>query len=127
MWAIEEGTIQQTGKLLPPMVFEDDGEAPRTVPYSTLLTGVLLKHVISGSFVLVAMNAVQYTLINWLPAIFITQGINLRDSIALNTMNTLGASSGISITMLVMGKTPGKTMGVGLLVSIAVLGYAYSL
>lgn len=73
------------------------------------------------------MNVVQYTLINWLPTIFMTQGINLKDSIVLNTMSMFGAPFGIFIAMLVMDKIPRKTMGVGLLVLIAVLGYIYSL
>lgn len=127
MRAIEERVVQQTGKPLPPVVIEDDGKAPRAVPYSALLTGVLLKRVILGSFVLIAMNVVQYTLINWLPTIFMTRGINLKDSIVLNTMSMFGAPFGIFIAMLVMDKIPRKTMGVGLLVLIAVLGYIYSL
>ena len=127
MLAIEEGVVQQTGKPLPPVALEDDGKPPRAVPYSALLTGVLLRRVILGSFVLIAMNVVQYTLINWLPTIFMTQGINLKDSIVLNTMSMFGAPFGIFIAMLVMDKIPRKTMGVGLLVLIAVLGYIYSL
>ncbi|EBS4177598.1 MFS transporter, partial [Salmonella enterica subsp. enterica serovar Bovismorbificans] len=102
-------------------------QPPRSVPYSALLTGVLLKRVILGSCVLIAMNVVQYTLINWLPTIFMTQGINLKNSIVLNTMSMFGAPFGIFIAMLVMDKIPRKTMGVGLLILIAVLGYIYSL
>ncbi|SRA63647.1 major facilitator superfamily protein [Escherichia coli] len=127
MRSIEEGVIRHTGKPLPPVVIADDGKAPQAVPYSALLTGVLLKRVILGSCVLIAMNVVQYTLINWLPTIFMTQGINLKDSIVLNTMSMFGAPFGIFIAMLVMDKIPRKTMGVGLLILIAVLGYIYSL
>ena len=50
-----------------------------------------------------------------------TQGINLKDSIVLNTMSMFGAPFGIFIAMLVMDKIPRKTMGVGLLILIAVL------
>ncbi|CAC0104214.1 MFS transporter [Salmonella enterica subsp. enterica serovar Paratyphi C] len=127
MQAIEAGIERQTGKPLPPVVIESSGKPPRSVPYSALLTGVLLKRVILGSCVLIAMNVVQYTLINWLPTIFMTQGINLKDSIVLNTMSMFGAPFGIFIAMLVMDKIPRKTMGVGLLILIAVLGYIYSL
>ena len=118
MRSIEEGVIRQTGKPLPPVVIADDGKAPQAVPYSALLTGVLLKRVILGSCVLIAMNVVQYTLINWLPTIFMTQGINLKDSIVLNTMSMFGAPFGIFIAMLVMDKIPRKTMGMGLLILI---------
>lgn len=75
MRSIEEGVIRQTGKPLPSVVIADDGKAPQAVPYSALLTGVLLKRVILGSCVLIAMNVVQYTLINWLPTIFMTRGL----------------------------------------------------
>jgi putative MFS transporter len=95
MRAIEGRVARQTGKSLPPVVIDDDGKPPRAVPYSALLTGALLKRVILGSFVLIAMNVVQYTLINWLPTIFMTQGINLKDSIVLNTMSMFGAPFGI--------------------------------
>lgn len=94
MRSIEEGVIRQTGKPLPPVVIADDGKAPQAVPYSALLTGVLLKRVILGSCVLIAMNVVQYTLINWLPTIFMTR-VNLKDSIVLNTMSMFGAPFGI--------------------------------
>ncbi len=42
-------------------------------------------------------------------------------------MSMFGAPFGIFIAMLVMDKIPRKTMGVGLLVLIAGLGYIYSL
>lgn len=40
-------------------------------------------------------------------------------------MSMFGAPFGIFIAMLVMDKIPRKTMGVGLLILIAVLGYIY--
>ncbi len=52
---------------------------------------------------LITMNVVQYTLINWLPTILVT-GINLKDSIVLNTMSMFGHAIGIFIAMLVMDK-----------------------
>ncbi|PWC19668.1 MFS transporter [Brenneria corticis] len=127
MQDIEARVVRQTGKPLPPVVIADDERQPKAVPYLALLKGALLKRVILGSFVLIAMNVVQYTLINWLPTIFMTQGINLKDSIVLNTMSMFGAPFGIFIAMLVMDKIPRKTMGIGLLILIAVLGYIYSL
>jgi len=97
------------------------------LPYAALFHGELLKRVILGSMVLIAMNVVQYTLINWMPTIFMTQGINLKDSIVLNTMSMFGAPAGIFIAMLIMDRIPRKVMGVGLLLIIAVMGYIYSL
>ncbi len=109
MRSIEEGVIRQTGKPCRPWLLLMTVKHHK-VPYSALLTGVLLKRVILGSCVLIAMNVVQYTLINWLPTIFMTRGINLKDSIVLNTMSMFGAPFGIFIAMLVMDKIPRKTM-----------------
>lgn len=127
MAAIEKKVEAQTGTKLPPVEEVAEAAKPAALPYSALLKGELLKRVILGSFVLIAMNVVQYTLINWLPTIFMTQGIDLKDSIVLNTMSMFGAPFGIFIAMLVMDKIPRKVMGVGLLILIAGLGYIYSL
>ena len=128
MSEIEKRVEAQTNTKLPEITAAaEESKKEKALPYSALLHGVLLKRVILGSFVLIAMNVVQYTLINWLPTIFMTQGINLKDSIVLNTMSMFGAPFGIFIAMLVMDKIPRKVMGVGLLVLIAILGYVYSL
>lgn len=127
MQEIERKVSEKTQQTLSPVLPTEVTALPKTVPYSSLLKGALLKRVILGSFVLIAMNVVQYTLINWLPTIFMSQGINLKDSIVLNTMSMFGAPFGIFIAMMVMDRIPRKTMGVGLLLFIAVLGYVYSL
>ena len=127
MSEIEAKVEKQTGKKLEPVEDLPEEAAPVALSYGDLLHGELLKRVILGSFVLIAMNVVQYTLINWLPTIFLTQGINLKDSIVLNTMSMFGAPFGIFIAMLIMDKIPRKTMGISLLLAIAVLGYLYSL
>lgn len=127
MCEIEALVERQTGKKLEPVADVSTEEKEQILPYSALFKGELLKRVILGSFVLIAMNVVQYTLINWLPTIFMTQGINLKNSIVLNTMSMFGAPFGIFIAVLVMDKVPRKVMGVGLLVVIAGLGYVYSL
>ena len=128
MSEIEKRVEAQTNMKLPEItIAAEESKKEKALPYSALLHGVLLKRVILGSFVLIAMNVVQYTLINWLPTIFMTQGINLKDSIVLNTMSMFGAPFGIFIAMLIMDKIPRKVMGVGLLILIAILGYIYSL
>jgi putative MFS transporter len=73
------------------------------------------------------MNVVQYTLINWLPTMLLQQGINLRDSVVLNTMSMVGAPIGILIAVFIIDRFPRKMFGVGLLVIVAALGYIYSL
>lgn len=127
MSTIEKAIEKETGKKLEPVVSYKVDKSEKTIPFSSLFKGTLLKRVILGSFVLIAMNVVQYTLINWLPTIFLTQGIDLKDSIVLNTMSMFGAPFGIFIAMLVIDRIPRKVMGSGLLILIAALGYVYSL
>lgn len=102
-----------------------DGEVAQ-LPYSALFKGDLLKRVILGSFVLIAMNVVQYTLINWLPTMLLAQGIDLKQSVVLNTMSMFGAPLGIFIAIFIIDRFPRKIFGIGLLVMIAVLGYIYA-
>ncbi|RAX19067.1 MFS transporter [Actinomyces sp. Z5] len=97
------------------------------LPYSALFKGELLKRVIVGSFALIAMNVIQYTLINWLPTMLLSQGIDLADSVVLNTMSMFGAPIGIFIAIFIIDRFPRRVFGIGLLLIIAVLGYVYSL
>lgn len=126
---IENKVEKNIGKKLDPVNInaEADTKQNKSISFLDLFKGTLLKRVILGSFVLIAMNVVQYTLINWLPTIFLAQGINLKDSIVLNTMSMFGAPFGIFIAMLIMDKIPRKVMGVALLIVVASLGYIYSM
>lgn len=126
---IEAEVEKNTGKKLELIPTNSLEETKKTanISFAELFKGALLKRVILGSFVLIAMNVVQYTLINWLPTIFLAQGINLKDSIVLNTMSMFGAPFGIFIAMLIIDKIPRKVMGPGLLIVIAILGYIYSM
>lgn len=98
-----------------------------TIAYSALFKGELLKRVILGSFVLIAMNVIQYTLINWLPTMLLSQGIDLKQSVVLNTMSMFGAPIGIFIAVFIIDRFPRKVFGPVLLIIMAVLGYIYSL
>lgn len=97
------------------------------IPYRALFKGELLKRVILGSFVLIAMNVIQYTLMNWLPTMLLSQGIDLKQSVVLNTMSMFGAPIGIFIAVFIIDRFPRKVFGPTLLIVMAVLGYIYSL
>lgn len=125
---IEAEVERKTGKKLELVSTISDKKAKeKVIPYSHLLRGKLLKRVILGAFVLIAMNVVQYTLINWLPTIFLKQGVNIKQSLFMNTMAMFGAPFGVFIAAMTIDKIPRKVMGIGLLAIIAVLGYIYSL
>ena len=126
---IEITVEKSTGKKLQPTpdAAEELSVEGVQIPYSALFKGTLLKRVILGSFVLIAMNVVQYTLINWLPTMLLKQGINLQDSVVLNTMSMFGAPIGIFVAVFIIDRLPRKVFGVGLLVIVAALGYIYSI
>ncbi|NVF11122.1 MFS transporter [Anaerococcus sp. AGMB00486] len=122
--SIEERIEAQTGKKLPEVKISNEGGLS-SISYGELFKGELLKRVIIGSLVLIGMNVIQYTLMNWLPTIFAAKGINTKDSTLLNTVGLFGAPFGIFIASLIMDKLPRKVMGIGLLVIIGVLGIFY--
>lgn len=126
---IENEVSKETNSVLPEIhkdKTEKNEEEKQNISYTKFFKGNLLKRVILGSFALIAMNVTQYTLINWLPTMFLAQGIDLKKSVFLNTMNMFGAPVGIFIATLIMDKIPRKVMGIGLLSFMAVLGYIYS-
>lgn len=127
---IEANVETSTGKKLPPITVDAEQDAATKeiqISYRDLFKGTLLKRVILGSFVLISMNVVQYTLINWLPTIFLNQGIDLKNSVLLNTMSMFGAPIGIFIATFIIDRVPRKVLGISLLLIIAILGYVYSL
>lgn len=120
MTKIEKEIEASTGKPLPPVT-----EAPKVVkqlPYSALFKGKLLRRTIVGSLVLIGMNTIQYTLMNWMPSMLKSLGYNTSESQFMTMFGLFGAPFGIFIASLIMDKIPRRTMGVGLLAGMAVLG-----
>ncbi|RKJ54810.1 MFS transporter [bacterium 1XD42-1] len=120
MSKIEKDIEASLGKPLPPVT-----EAPKEVkqlPYSALFKGKLLRRTIVGSFVLIGMNTIQYTLMNWMPSMLKSMGFDTSQSQFMTMFGLFGAPFGIFIASLIMDKLPRRVLGVGLLVGMAVLG-----
>lgn len=120
MTKIEKEIEASTGKPLPPVT-----EAPKDVkqlPYSALFRGKLLKRTVVGSLVLIGMNTIQYTLMNWMPSLLRSLGYDTSSSQFMTMFGLFGAPFGIFIASLIMDKIPRRVMGVGLLAGMAVLG-----
>ncbi|MCI9058925.1 MAG: MFS transporter [Lachnospiraceae bacterium] len=120
MTKIEKEIEASIGKPLPPVT-----EAPKDVkqlPYSALFRGKLLKRTIVGSLVLIGMNTIQYTLMNWMPSLLRSLGYDTSSSQFMTMFGLFGAPFGIFIASLIMDKIPRRVMGVGLLAGMAVLG-----
>ena len=117
---IEKEIEAATGKPLPEVT---EGPKPvKQLPYSALFKGKLLRRTIVGSLVLIGMNTIQYTLMNWMPSMLSSMGFDTSQSQFMTMFGLFGAPLGIFIASLIMDKIPRKAMGVALLAIMAVFG-----
>lgn len=120
MTRIEKEIEASTGKKLPEVT-----EAPKPVkqlPYSALFKGKLLRRTIVGSLVLIGMNTIQYTLMNWMPSLLRSLGYDTSQSQFMTMFGLFGAPFGIFLASLYMDKISRKLTGVLLLLGMAVMG-----
>jgi putative MFS transporter len=122
---------QKNGIKLPPVqthILNDTQKKDETkVPFSVLFKGSLLGRTILGISVLIGMNIALYSIMTWIPTLFIKSGITITKSLLMTTLILFGAPLGVFIATRVIDKFPRKWLAVFLLCSIAVLGYLYSL
>lgn len=121
MTSIEKEIEASTGKPLPP-VEAVEAKAIKNLPYSALFKGKLLKRTICGSLVLIGMNTIQYTLMNWMPSLLSSLGYDTSQSQFMTMFGLFGAPFGIFLASLYMDKVPRKATGVILLIAMAVMG-----
>ena len=121
MTSIEKEFDASTGKPLPP-VEAVEAKAVKNLPYSALFKGKLLKRTICGSLVLIGMNTIQYTLMNWMPSLLSSLGYDTSQSQFMTMFGLFGAPFGIFLASLYMDKVPRKATGVILLIAMAVMG-----
>jgi len=120
MTKIEKEIEASTGKPLPPVQAEP--KEIKNLPYSALFHGKLLRRTIVGSLVLIGMNTIQYTLMNWMPSLLNGLGYDTSQSQFMTMFGLFGAPFGIFIASLIMDKIPRKVMGVVLLAGMALFG-----
>ena len=121
MTSIEKEIEASTGKPLPP-VEAVEAKAVKNLPYSALFKGKLLKRTICGPLVLIGMNTIQYTLMNWMPSLLSSLGYDTSQSQFMTMFGLFGAPFGIFLASLYMDKVPRKATGVILLIAMAVMG-----
>ena len=121
MTSIEKEIEASTGKPLPP-VEAVEAKAVKNLPYSALFKGKLLKRTICGSLVLIGMNTIQYTLMNWMPSLLSSLGYDTSQPQFMTMFGLFGAPFGIFLASLYMDKVPRKATGVILLIAMAVMG-----
>jgi putative MFS transporter len=119
---IEKEIEASTGKPLPPVT--EEPAKVKSLPYSALFHGKLMRRTIVGSLVLIGMNTIQYTLMTWMPSLLVGLGYNTSTSQFMTMFGLFGAPFGIFIASLVIDRVPRKVMGVLLLSGMAALGIA---
>lgn len=130
MRRIESEVEQEYGSALPPIKEGHGGSRHHVqhveVPYRELFHGILLRRVILGAFVLIAMNVTAYTLMTWLPTILLLKGIDINQSFVLYTVMAVGAPAGAFLAMELMDRCSRKVMGIGLLLIMAIVGPVFA-
>ena len=126
MTSIEKEIEKSTGKPLPPVEVTNP-KPVKKLPFTALFKGKLLRRTIVGSLVLIGMNTIQYTLMNWMPSMLSGLGYDTSKSQFMTMFGLFGAPFGIFIASLIMDKIPRRVMGVILLAGMAGLGVATGL
>lgn len=126
---IERNIEKETGTKLSPVMEADiigDSEV-KSLPFSSLFKGKLLRRTILGCFVLIGMNTAIYSIMTWIPTLFVQSGITVTKSLLMTTIILFGAPFGVFIATRIIDKFPRKWLAVGLLVAISILGYIYAI
>jgi len=95
-------------------------------PLREFFRGELGRRTLVATATLIAMNLSLYTITQWVPTIFVNQGIDIKSSLVMSMTMMVGAPIGVFISTLIMDKLPRKKLGSILIVLIAALGYIYA-
>jgi putative MFS transporter len=126
---VERDIEKKAGFKLPPVDMTDatPHHEVRTIPFTNLFKGRLLKTTILAISVLIGMNTAIYSIMNWIPTIFVQSGISVTKSIGLSALMFCGAPLGVFLTTRFIDRFPRKSTAITMLLSLAVLAYIYSL
>lgn len=141
-WLIRQGRVEEGARIVDEAAAEG-GYVDVTDPSDTPCGGVSTRPVEKARFrdffrgdlgrrtlvataTLIAMNLSLYTITQWVPTIFILQGIDIKSSLVMSMTMMVGAPVGVFISTLIMDRFPRKKLGVALILMVAVLGYIYA-
>jgi putative MFS transporter len=126
---VEKDIEEKKGIKLPAIEMTDatPHHEVRKIPFTSLFKGRLLKTTILAICVLIGMNTAIYSIMNWIPTIFVQSGISINKTLGLSALMFCGAPLGVFLTTRFIDKFPRKTTAITMLLSLAVLAYIYSL
>ena len=124
----EKSLEMRKGIKLPPIErIEATAESPKQMPFTALLKGALLRRTIAVAAGLIGMNVALYTIVNWIPTIFVSAGLNVTKSLAMTAVILIGAPVGVFLCSAIIDRVPRKSAMVTLLIGMSIVGYIYSL
>lgn len=124
---VEQDIEKQQGIKLPPVTASAVEVTAVKIPFTHLFKGHLLRTTILAICVLIAMNTAIYSIVNWIPTIFVQSGITVQKTLGLTSLMFCGAPLGVFLTSRFIDHFPRKITAVTLLVALAILAYVYSL
>lgn len=143
-WLIKNGRVEEGVSIINKAVHisgyaapDDDDDIPlpaedkhpaevEKTPFWDFFRSGLGRRTLVATATLVAMNLSLYTITQWVPTIFINQGIDIKSSLTMSMTMMIGAPIGVFISTLIMDKFPRKVLGPSLIVMVAILGFIYA-
>lgn len=126
---VEKDIEIEKGIKLPPIEEQvmDIPEEIKKIPFSKLFQGGLLRTTIVAVSVLIAMNTAIYSIVSWIPTIFVNAGISITKTLGMTTLMMFGAPLGVFLSTRFIDRFPRKWTAVMLLITLGLLGFIYSL
>ena len=124
--SIEKGIETEKGISLPGVEGLSPLQSEKQGSYLSLFRRPLLRRTVLAGVMLICQTVAVYTIVNWLPTIFIKQGISISKSLAYNAVTSLGGPFGVFIGSLVVDRLGRKWTAVVLFFAFAVISYVYA-
>lgn len=124
--SIEQEVEAETGSELPPVVSEGPRIESERGSLLELFRPPMLARTFTACMIFIAMVTALYVYINWLPSIWVKQGIKLSGSLGYMAVISFGGPIGSLLGMYIADRYPRKWTTVTFAVISAVLGYAYA-
>ncbi|HWQ60907.1 MAG TPA: MFS transporter, partial [Negativicutes bacterium] len=124
---LEKQLAAEKGVVLPPIEHVEAPPKVKQVPLTALFKGQLLRRTIAISCGLIGLNTALYTIVNWIPTIFVNAGVTVSRSFAMTTLMLCGAPLGVYLISLIADNLPRRSFAPLLLAGIGIFGYIYSL
>lgn len=96
------------------------------IPFKNFFFGALGRRTLICSTTLIAMNLALYTINNWIPTIFVNNGITVTKSLLMTTIMIVAAPLGTYFSTFIIEFLPRKLFGGIFIIAIAILGYIYA-